>query len=61
MSDISMVNDVSMTQLRVLSVVGLLATAVITTLLVSGGAALARLVRHALCSTKREARARQPT
>lgn len=52
MSDLSFMSDVSMAELRVLSVVGLLATAIITTLLTmlfaSGGAALGRLVRYAL-------------
>jgi hypothetical protein len=52
MSEVSLVNDVSIAQLRVLSVVGLLVTAVMTTALtmlaVSAGAALARGVRQAL-------------
>jgi hypothetical protein len=52
MGEIAVVDNVSITQLRVLGVVGLLATAVISTLLSlihgAGGVALARWVRHAL-------------
>jgi hypothetical protein len=52
MSDLSLMSDISMTELRMLSVAGLVATAVISTLvallLASGGAALGRLVRHGL-------------
>jgi len=52
MSEISFMSDISMAELRVLSVVGLLVTAIITTLLtmlfVSGGAVLGRLTRQAL-------------
>jgi hypothetical protein len=52
MSDFSFMNDISMAELRMVSILGLLVTAIIATLLAvlvaSGGAALGRLARHAL-------------
>jgi hypothetical protein len=57
MSEIAVMDNVSVTQLRILSVVALLATAVIATLLTLGlaaaGAALARLARRVLASASR--------